>query len=307
MEKPTKSNPKLPVLFVVLSTVWPLILVWMMWSQLQRSTEYSRESEERWRETTEQLIDQWRKSRKELVGQVSEQREANSAMATKYYALEFKMRQMNVGRTLVVGRDAVRAPMNTFVLVRNEEGVGAFKFTKEEEYAEIADGRAEYDWYYMPGIAADFSGSKVINGQGVVFPNLLKELPEQDEPVSLDDYSIPGQPLVEFGSINVYWSASRWLYVPEDGKYEFAISSTGNIEDVRIDDPDLIWCAHKPTPQRIVWRNLFARLGDEFSRPALQESLCDFHAQRSRLLTWTAVAGGQALGSFVVQNDGIEP
>jgi len=189
-------------------------------------------------------LDLWRQLQTARQEQ-QEQREEHEAWATVRKArIPFE----DIG-VLSVGGNAVGCPMNTYVLIRTDKGVGAVIFTEQEDsgVGEPPASRAKYRWFYRAERSGQFTDPGTESGVAEVFEK-YRLRKEPDGKLLYEDEG--GQLQVRCGPIVLEWSASNWLYLPEHEPCELAIVRTSEIREVDIHDPSLIWCGRKaPAPK----------------------------------------------------------
>lgn len=99
------------------------------------------------------------------------------------------------------------------------------------------DGGVRYVWRFAPSGVAALDGPETLHGEGTVFERYVRE-PAKDGFVVKD---VGGDTRIRCGPIAVEWSLGNHIYLPEDEPLQVAYTGCERINDVRPDDPSLIW------------------------------------------------------------------
>ncbi len=141
------------------------------------------------------------------------------------------------GGNLLVYENAIFIPLERYVLVRTESGVGAFLLTGT---GELPRGAIAYHWYFSP--TGSFGGMDVSEGNGLLFENYAVG-PVVNGMQTVRDAG--SQAFIVCGPIQVEWSEGNYVYLPEDLPMEIAFTNQQSLACVDASTPSLIWLARK--------------------------------------------------------------
>jgi hypothetical protein len=136
---------------------------------------------------------------------------------------------------------AIQCPLNAFILIRTPMGIGAMRFTDEQESTvnSLPIQTADFEWYYDANSSGIFTDPDVLTGKGTVSAKFSPFQSPEHAGMMADEGS---ELCIRFGSIEIEWSYSRWLYLPNDRLYEVALVNASHISEVDAFAPSLIWC-----------------------------------------------------------------
>ncbi len=267
---------------IIVVVGWGLVMaIWALMA-ISRARSASK-SDQR---TVQQLRDDVR-FYKECFHKEREEYQRLSQMSSDY-SRELSDRLQFRRRILAVSTNAIGCPLDTFIVIRTDEGIGAIMFTERTLSSSggprspdsLPNARAKYKWFYRAGLSGRFTDPDTQSGEGEVFeeyaPSDVRDsddlfvtrpgaMDTRGEGASIDEdasrmgkrimYVDAGNGLVHCGPIALEWSSPLYLYFlgslfsTDDGPFvELAVTNTGEIAEVDANDPTLIWCSRKPQP-----------------------------------------------------------
>lgn len=139
---------------------------------------------------------------------------------------------------ILVGEYAITVPMRRYILVRTQEGVGAFMLT---EKVDVKDGGVRYRWFFNADVDGGFAHRCVATSESVVYEWYVRQPRAQGDVIQ----DAGSRTRIRCGPIELTWSLGNHLYLPDSPPMEIAYTNQTDIADVRVDDPSLIWCSRR--------------------------------------------------------------
>ena len=132
----------------------------------------------------------------------------------------------------IMSSTAIHVPLNKFILLRQGDKVGAFRFTHYEEK------KAEYEWFYP--LSSEKGKTEIKTGVGSVkdhYVTLIGRLSFQ-----------LGQMEIKCGDLRVLWTTLNIVCFyndsdkyPENSSVELAPTNKGNISEIDLSNLKLKW------------------------------------------------------------------
>lgn len=148
-------------------------------------------------------------------------------------------------KQVVVTPTTVTIPLETVVILRGDEGVGAFILT--DSFKEDQKRGVRYRAYFAPGNPVDFKQPDVVTDEAVVFEHYDRYRTKDPSIFQVTD--LGSECCIRCGPLNVPWSFggsnSHHLYFVDD--MEIGITWTDDISSIQLDDPSYVWCNQGPS------------------------------------------------------------
>ncbi len=127
-----------------------------------------------------------------------------------------------------IAENAIRAPFQRFLLIRQGKRCVALQIT---EHPEHKPDRACYEWYEQSDGSLDFTRANVTKGTGEVYEKTA--MPDGSQKL-----------IIKAGSFRFCWSAGDWIYYPEwnlDTLVSMARTNWAHLSDVKANSKSLQW------------------------------------------------------------------